>query len=369
MKKRLIALLISMAIIVCAIFIVKLLKSNKNQNINSTTQKSVPLVEVITPASNNINYQHTATGKLLAKNRFEIFSQVDGQLTQSANWFKPGKHYDKNETLLKIDQQEYKMTLLSQKSEFITALTSILPDLKSDFPSIFDTWKEYALALDVEAPLNKIPEAQTSKEKFYLSGKGIYSKYYSIKSSEEKLAKYTIRAPFDGVVISSFVEGGKAVRPGTELGTFISPLDYELEVTLPLSASNDINIGTYASLSSTEITGQWDGKVIRIGGSIDEQSQNIKVYIQTNGNKLKEGMFLTAHIDIAPHPNSSIIPRKMLNNNNEVFIVKNDSLRLIKVNVLAKQNNKAIISNLEQNTQILSTIIKNAYDGMPVRVK
>jgi len=213
-----------------------------------------------------------------------------------------------------------------------------------------------------------MPEANDAQEKFYLSGKSIYANYFNIQSSEERFFKYTIRAPYNGIVTNSKVEAGKAVRPGSEMGTFINPLEYDLEVTIPLASMNQIELGTSAVLSSSEINGEWNGKVVRIGGDIDELSQSVKVYIRTSGKNLKEGMFLTAHIALAPFKNAISLPRKMINDRNQIFIVEDGRLKNHTVKVLTKQGDMAIVEGLDHNSPVLETVIKSAYEGMPVSI-
>jgi multidrug efflux pump subunit AcrA (membrane-fusion protein) len=368
MKKKVIAIGISLLIILMAFLVVKALPSGDNEPISSREIKST-LVEVIYPKTGDVIYQLSSTGKIVATERFEIFAQADGQLLPLTRKFKEGQNYRQGETLLAIDAEEFRMTLIAQKSEFITSVTSVLPDLKSDYPNDYSIWRDYVVSLNIKHTLPDLPIVIDGQLKFFLAGKGIYTRYYQIQSLQEKLAKYTIKAPFNGVVISSRVEAGKAVRPGTEMGIFINPAQYELEVTLPLHAVNRLELGATAQLTSSEIPGVWQGKVVRIGGDIDEQSQNIKVFISTQGKGLKEGMFLTADIELRPFEKALSVPRKMVSNGNKIFIVEEDTLRLVKVNVLSKQGDEAIVEGLSEDVAILSTVIKSAYDGMPVRIK
>lgn len=326
------------------------------------------LIEVVYPVAGTIEQTYTSTGKLEAVNRFEIFSQVEGQLLASAINFKTGNTYRKGEVILEIDQEEFKMSLLSKKSDFVSMITGILPDLKSDYPVSFPLWRDYVSSIDVHKALPEIPVATNEQEKFYLSGKGVYSAFYAVRSSEEKLAKYTIRAPFDGVVTLARVQPGTAVRNGSELGTLISTSNYDLEITVPLYMLNNIKVGSSATLYSSDINGKWTGKVVRMGGAIDEKSQSVNVYIRTQGKKLKEGLYLSAELNQTPFENAMSLPRKMVSDNNMTFIVEDNKLKEYEVHVLARRGDLAIIEALPQGTAVMTTVIKSAYDGMPVRL-
>lgn len=368
MRKKGVSLAIAVAIIIVAIVFVKAISSSKDKVARDLTEKKGLLVDVMYPTLETIEHFHKGTGKLRAVDRFEIVAQVDGQLLPSARTFKEGTSYRKGEVMLEIDRQEFYMNLLAQKSDFITLATSILPDLKSDYPDAYPLWRNYVSSIDVNRQLPEMPKAQSEQEKFYLSGKGILSKYYSVKSAEEKLVKYTIRAPFTGVVTAVKAEAGKAVRSGSELGTMISTDQYDLEITIPLTNMEQIKAGTEAHLSSSDIDGNWTGKVVRISGDIDEQSQSVKVFIRTQGSNLKEGMYLNAEIAQKPLENAMKIPRKMIDDNNRLFIIENNALKSIEVKVVTRQSDYAIIKGLKEGTPVLASVVKSAYDGMPVRV-
>jgi multidrug efflux pump subunit AcrA (membrane-fusion protein) len=368
MNKKGVSLLIAIAIIIVAVVFNKVISASKDKDAMELEANKGMLVNVFYPKKETIENHYQGTGKLRAVDRFEIVAQVEGQLLPSARKFKEGRSYQKGELMLEIDHQEYKMNLLAQKSEFVTLATSILPDLKSDYPESYPIWRKYVSSIKMDKKLPEIPDAQSDQEHFYLSGKGVLSKYFSVKSGEEKFIKYTIRAPFTGVVTSVEAEAGEAVRSGSDLGTMISTANYDLEVTIPLSNMNQIKVGTEAALSSSEISGQWMGKVVRISGDIDEQSQSVKVFIRVSGQQLKEGMFLNASIEQKPLENAMRIPRKMLDNNNNIFVVENNQLKQVQVTVITKQSDYAIIKGLNEGSAVLATVIKSAYEGMPVRV-
>lgn len=368
MKKKGVSLAIAILIIIVAVIFVRGIKALKAEEPTVENEKKGLLVNVIYPKLETIVHHYNGTGKLRAVDRFEIVAQVDGQLLQSARHFKEGKSYRKGETMLEIDHQEFYMSLLAQKSELITLVTSILPDLKTDYPESYPVWKEYVSSIRVDQQLTAMPDAQSEQEQFFLSGKGILSKYYSVKSGEEKLVKYIVKAPFTGVVTSVSAEAGTAVRPGTTMGTMISTEQYDLEITIPLSNMEQIKIGTEAQLTSSEIKGEWTGKVVRISGDIDEQSQSVRVFIRTRGSDLKEGMYLNAEIEQKPFENSMKVPRKMVDDENQIFIVENNALKNIEVQVVTQQKDYAIIKGLPEGTPVLSTVVKSAYDGMPVRI-
>ena len=89
-----------------------------------------------------------------------------------------------------------------------------MADIKIDYPESYKKWDDYFLNYDIERNILELPEQSSNNETFFLTGRGIISSYYGVKSAEERLNKYNITAPFDGIVSSSFVENGTMARAG-----------------------------------------------------------------------------------------------------------------------------------------------------------
>ncbi len=368
MKKTFISLGIAVLIVVLAFGVVKLMKSGQKKESKKSVHKA-PLVEVVKPNFGDVRFKAHATGKLKAVERFDIVSEVNGQLGKQALLFKEGKTYKKGQLMLSINSTEYRMGLIAKKSDFITRITSVLADLKYDYPKAYQKWYDYVNSLDVNKTLPTIPKADSDKEKFYLVGKGLYSIYYNLKSMEERLGKYNIRAPYNGVVVFANAVSGEAVRPGSRLGTFISTRAFDLEVTYPLNVMRHIKVGTPAELYSSDLQTSWKGKVIRIGAGIDPKTQSVKVFIRTSGKGLIEGMFLTASVQQQPIKNAISISRKLINGQGSVFVVEDNKLRLKKVEVIESNGDMAVVKGLSSDDILMTTVIKSAYNGMEVRVK
>ncbi len=368
MKKTLISIGIAISIILVAIGVVKLMNVGQKKE-NKKSGRKAPLIEVAKPNFGDVCFMALATGKLKAVERFDIVSEVNGQLGKEALVFKEGKTYQKGELILTVNSTEYAMGLIAKKSDFITRITSVLADLKYDYPKAYQKWYDYVNSIDVNKDLPGIPKADSDKEKFYLIGKGLYSFYYNLKSMEERLSKYNIRAPYDGVVLYANAVGGEAVHPGSKLGTFINTQAFDLEVTYPLDVIQHIKVGSSAQLQSSDFQKIWKGKVVRIGAGIDEKTQSVKVFIRTHGKDLMEGMFLTASVQQEPIKNAISISRKLINSQNNVFVVENNKLKLKKVEVLESQDDMAVVKGLLPNDKLMLTVIKSAYNGMTVRVK
>jgi len=292
-------------------------------------QQNIPTVFVTTVENTTIPITVKTTGSLLAKNRVELFAEVQGVFEQQSKAFKPGIRYKQGETLLKIRGDENLANLQAQKSTLYNLITTSLPDLKIDHAAGFPNWEKYVQDFDMNKPIQELPTPASTKEKVFISSKNIYTTYYTAKSLEIRQRKYVIRAPFSGILTAADITPGTLVRQGQRLGEFISTNTFELEVDVTASLSNYLKIGKKVKVQSINDHDQtWEGTVTRINGKVDRASQTVKVYLQLSGKGLQEGLYLEAVINANEEENVFELPRNLLVDKKKLYIARNDELVL-----------------------------------------
>lgn len=354
--------------IVGAIFLGKYF-IDKNQKPKPKFKQQVKTVFVNNIENIEVPIIISANGNLTAKNKIEIYSEVQGVLKSTRKLFKAGTNYYKGETLLSINSDEFSASLRSQKSNLNNLITAILPDLRLDYPTEFTKWETYLKEFDSKAVTPKIPKFSTDKEKYFISGRGILTAYYNVKNLEVRLSKYQIRTPFSGILTEALVNPGTLVRAGQKLGEYIDPSVYEMEVSINSEFADLLKVGNSVALTNSEKTKSYSGKVVRVNGKVDQVSQTIKAYIDVKHPDLKEGMFLEANLVAKSIKNSIEISRKLLVDNNAVYTVKNDSiLTLTTVNPVYFGAETVVIKGLDSNDKILTQTLPGAFDGMIVKI-
>lgn len=365
--RQLILALIGLAIVYGAYMGSKAMVRSKKPQARKEAPASVKTVSTFKVANGDVQSTIPITGKLVAENRTELYAEVAGMLKTQSKVFKEGNSFKKGEVLLRIDDSEYRMSILSQKSALLNTFTQLLPDLKIDFPNSFEKWNNYLKDFSIEGALPALPEVTDEKEKFYLASRNIFGQYYNIKSMEERLSKYVIKAPFDGVVVTSQIDPGTNVRVGQSLGEFIDPTTYELEAAVGLKDIELISTGDVVILNSPDVAGEWTGKIKRVSNKIDDATQTVRVFVSVTGKGLKEGMYLTGSIESELVPEAMEIDRKLLVTSSEVYIVDDGALRLKTVEVIKFGTGTAIVKGLPEGADLLDGTIVGAYSGMPVR--
>jgi len=308
----------------------------------------------------------TASGNLAAKERIELFSEVQGIFEYSDKAFKPGVRYTEGEVLIRLNSAEQRASLLSQKSSLQNLLVGILPDLKFDYPDAFNKWETYTQNFEINGILKPLPKASSEREKLFIAGQNITTTWYTVKNIEERLTKYNIYAPFDGVLTEATINKGSLVRAGQKLGEFINPNIYELEVAVNSAFADLLKAGNTVKLQNVEKTKNWNGKVARINNLINPNTQTIQAYIQVIGRGLREGMYLEAILKAKNEKNTFEISRKLLVDNSKIYVLHDGKLSLTEIEPVHYTDKTVVIRGIEDGTEILEKMLPGAYDGMLV---
>ncbi len=365
--RKILLFLIGVVIIGLALLGAYLIIKNSNKP-KPEIQKQVKTVFTETAQNSIVPIIIPANGNLIAKNRLELYAEVQGVFQNSAHDFKTGQAYNRGETLLGMDASEYYASVQAAKSEFYNLVTSIMPDLRLDYPEAFPVWQSYLNSININKSLPPLPDISSEKVNYFITGRGINSSYYNIKNLEQRLGKYRITAPFNGVLTEALVNKGTLIRQGQKLGEFIDTSVYELELSIAKTYSDLLKLGEKVTLNTIDGNETYTGTVARINSRIDQASQTIKVYVEVKGEGLKEGMYLEAQLEAKEEPNAIKLSRKLLVNESEIFIVRDSILDVLEIEPVYFSSKEMVIKGVPDGTQMLSRSVPGAYAGMLVKV-
>lgn len=367
--KNVLKFLLGAGIIALGFFGMRYLFSMKEEAPRRPVEKRVRTVETRTVNNGELSTTLDVQGRLQAYNKIELYSEVGGAVEETGRPLKEGTYFPKGEVILRIDDDEARLNLQAQKATLLNSIAQIMPDLKIDYPESFPAWERYLDAFNVDEPLPALPDPADQREKLFIAGRNLYTQYYNIKSQEERLSKYLIRAPFAGVLTSVMIDRGAVVRAGQPLGELMATGYYELVATVPLSDLGYLQTGGKVDLYSEDIDGSWNGTIRRISDQIDEGSQTVDVYIGVSGKELREGMYMRGEAAARTLDNVVEIDRTLLIDERQVYVVRDDSLLTLQPVTVRKANRKtAIVSGLSDGAQLLTSTVPGAFDGMLVRI-
>jgi multidrug efflux pump subunit AcrA (membrane-fusion protein) len=111
-------------------------------------QKATPVVFSEIVKNQDLPITISASGNLEARDRVEIYSEVQGIFEYSAKSYKPGVVYSEGSVLIQLNSDEHKSNLRSQKSSLYNQIVGLLPDLKFDYPQSYEQWQNYITEKD-----------------------------------------------------------------------------------------------------------------------------------------------------------------------------------------------------------------------------
>ncbi len=365
--KKFVALFVAIFIIIIGFVVSNLLSSQKQPMQRRTDSKNVKPVQVISVKNYDVYTTRKIGGYLNALDKAEIFAEVSGVLLQTPKRFKEGNRFTKGDVLIHIDDAVYRNNVLAQKSSLLNQLTLLLPDLSIDFPKSAQRWQSYLQQFDLDKSLANLPKPISDQEKYYIASRNIYNQYYTIKSMEETLAKYTIEAPYNGVVTMSNINPGTLVRIGQKLGEFTNTDTYILEAFAGIKDVQYLKIGDQVTLTSEDTPGRFSGKIKRINDIIDRKSQTVKVYITTSDSRLKDGMYLSAEVTSELIKGATRIKRKLIVGKNQLFTLAEDStMKLQTIQIAGEENDIVIVKGLADGAKVIAQNLANAQEGQKI---
>ncbi|MAW20809.1 MAG: hypothetical protein CMD16_00250 [Flavobacteriales bacterium] len=341
----------------------------RSKRAKNAQQHDKQIRSVLVNKVNNVKIKNqiSSSGRVVSVNNITISSEVQGRLIGN-NTFKKGTEIKEGNIVFSVKDTDLRLLINAKRSNLMSLVSSNLANIKLDFKSEYEKWNNFFNNIELENDLPDFPEMYSSKEKNYIISRSILAEYLSIKSDEEKLKKYTVRAPFDGIITKSYSDVGANVNPGTPVVDFIRKGDMEVELTVSTSEINFIHIGDIVHFNDNGK--EYIGKINRKGKFVNTNTQNISVFtsITDNEESLYNGMYLNATIITEGTENVFKLPRRAIFENNKVFIVDSTSkLKIREVNIIAYQGDEVIIDDADNKTLIVSEPLLNMSEGRTVK--
>ncbi|MBN2364850.1 MAG: efflux RND transporter periplasmic adaptor subunit [Calditrichaeota bacterium] len=310
-----------------------------------------------------------AFGRLKSAQPVTLVSEVSGVIQQGNVIFQPAQSFRKGQLLLKIDDRQATLDLNSAKSDFLTALASVLPEIKVDFPDEYQVWQNYFDGCHFDCNLSALPEVQNEKIKLFLSRFNVYKLFYQVRNLEILKDKHYFIAPFSGSIVSTDLRIGSTARPGTRLGELINLENMEVEVPVAVKDVQWIDRSKPVQFTSTEIPGNWSGNILRIGKNIDERTQTVQVFIEVNKNgreNLYNGIFLQAKIPGLIVEDAFVIPRQAIYNENFVYLIRDGKLDYRQIDIARRETDTVILNGgIADGDTLVVDVMQGVASGMP----
>ena len=331
------------------------------------------LVETTIVELQPVQAEVVAYGRVVSAQPIQLYAEVAGRLEEGDVPFKPAQSFQKGDLLLKIDDRQARYQLNSAKSDLMTALASVLPEIKLDFPDEYTVWLDYFNACGFDRTIAPLPETDNSRIRLYLSRFSVYRLYFSVRDLEIQLEKHFFYAPFNGSISSTNMRVGATARAGTLLGEIIN-LD-EMEVAVPVETEDIqwIERQGEVTFTSSELPRTWTGTIARTGSDIDTRTQTVELYITVDDGytaSLLNGVFLSAHLPGRTIDRAFAVPPKAVYEDRYVYLIVDGVLEKRAVTILRRETDQVIVNGgLDNGDTLVVEIMQGVAPGMPAQSK
>lgn len=420
-------------ILLAAIVIAALLIFVRGEPEEKPPEENIPLVQAEPLEIRSGNLMVQGAGTIRAREELTLSAEVAGKLVYVNPNLREGQSVARGATLFRIDTADYRNAVQTAQADVASQNVAVMEAREevtlakaelarfqqrgassSAYASVDSS--DYAARIlppaalakgqgtnDQQASTSSPTNGLATREPQLLSARaGLRRAQAQLSDAQTALKRTTVRAPFSGVVRSEDIALGSYVAPGQALGSMVGTADFEAVIPLSESEaalipalwrpdSNRIEASVYSDYGGTRY--RWQAFVDRANSVLNPQTRTIDVFLripnplrggapavdQKTGQKsagasgappLFVGSFVDAEITGRALDQYAVLPLAALRPGNQIWLVRDGKLRIIKVDILQRTDKQALIATAglgEKPIVILGTL-KTATDGQQVRI-
>ena len=344
------------------------------------------LVDTITAEVISLNLVVNSQGTVRPRTETALVAEVSGKIVSVSADFVAGGFFRESEVLLQIDPSDYRAGLKRAEAALASRKAKLADETARSEQALKDWRNMGKQGQPSDLGLRK-PQMADAKA-------NVSAAEADVEKARRDLERTQITVPYDGLVRQKAVDIGQYVTPGTRLGITFA-ID-TAEVRLPLTSTDlkylELPTGTAAksqdkpyppvTLSTHRAgdTDQWQAHIIRTEGVVDETSRVVYavaqvidpygVLGQSQQKELKIGTFVNAEIQGLPAENVVVLPRYVLQPDNTVLIINDDSeLEILPVTVLRAEPKDVYISNgIKAGARVITTTLDAPVPGTKLAI-
>jgi RND family efflux transporter MFP subunit len=258
-----------------------------------------------------------------------VTAKVSGYVTALSPVFEAGAVVAADETLLQLEDSDYRSALASSQESLAAARLALLEEQRQAV---------IAQAEWDSAGLEGEPDSELLLRQPYVDAAvaSLHRAEAAVASAQKDLAHTRIAAPFDAIVVERLVAPGSYVQAGTNIATLYS--SDRVEITLALSAQDWRKLPGVDQLTASrwpvqlrdiESGDEWTGYVARVEQHLDSTTRQRALIVAVDdplqqGTALLPGTFVDANIPGREIEGLWQLPNSALSQRGEIWYVARD---------------------------------------------
>ena len=319
--------------------------------------RNTPLITTITTSEQKFNHFIELQGNVKTKQNVLVYPEMPGILNKV--YVKEGQKVIKDEILATIDDGGLSQQLLLLKSNEQLAKTT------------FERQK-------------RLWDQQIGSEIQYLQAKTSYnSQKNATRQLKKQLGKFTIRAPFSGIIDNVFKEKGTVVAPGpgAEIFRIINLSNMYIETDVPESYISSIKKNKMVEVNFPILGRSYDTSIRQVGNFINPSNRTfrIEVGIPNLDGEIKPNLTAKLRLNDYSNSNAILIPQSIISENAKgqqiIYVVKDDKEKnQVYAERLVIETGKTngdfieVTKNLDANVEVILEGARSVNNGQVVKV-
>ena len=319
--------------------------------------RNTPLITTITTSEQKFNHFIELQGNVKTKQNVLVYPEMPGILNKV--YVKEGQKVIKDEILATIDDGGLSQQLLLLKSNEQLAKTT------------FERQK-------------RLWDQQIGSEIQYLQAKTSYnSQKNATRQLIKQLGKFTIRAPFSGIIDNVFKEKGTVVAPGpgAEIFRIINLSNMYIETDVPESYISSIKKNKMVEVNFPILGRSYDTSIRQVGNFINPSNRTfrIEVGIPNLDGEIKPNLTAKLRLNDYSNSNAILIPQSIISENAKgqqfIYVVKdNKEKNQVYAERLVIETGKTngdfieVTKNLDANVEVILEGARSVNNGQVVKV-
>ena len=319
--------------------------------------RNTPLITTITTSEEKFNHFIELQGNVKTKQNVLVYPEMPGILNKV--YVKEGQKVIKDDILATIDDGGLSQQLLLLKSNEQLAKTT------------FERQK-------------RLWDQQIGSEIQYLQAKTSYdSQKNATRQLKKQLGKFTIRAPFSGIIDDVFKEKGTVVAPGpgAEMFRIINLSNMYIETDVPESYISSIKKNKMVEVNFPILGRSYDSSIRQVGNFINPSNRTfrIEVGIPNLDGEIKPNLTAKLRLNDYSNSNAILIPQSIISENAKgqqfIYVVKdNKEKNQVYAERLVIETGKTngdfieVTKNLDANVEVILEGARSVNNGQVVKV-
>jgi len=319
--------------------------------------RNTPLITTITTSEQQFNHFIELQGNVKTKQNVLVYPEMPGILNKV--YVKEGQKVKKDQILATIDDGGLSQQLMLLESNEQLAKTT------------FERQK-------------RLWDQQIGSEIQYLQAKTSYdSQKNATRQLKKQLDKFTIRAPFSGIIDDVFKEKGTVVAPGpgAEIYRIINLSNMYIETDVPESYISSIKKNKMVEVNFPILERSYDSSIRQVGNFINPSNRTFKIEvgIPNIDGEIKPNLTAKLKLNDYSNLNAILIPQSIISENSNgqqfIYVVKEDKEnRQVYAERLVIETGKTdgdfieVTKNLDANVEVILEGARSVNNGQVVKV-